>query len=234
MLDVARHFFGVARGRAPDRPARALQAEPAAPAPDRRPGLAARDPLAAAAHARRRADRRRRRAGRLLHAARLPAHRRLRRRAVRRGRARDRHAGARERRARRRTASWRATGSRRPPYTGIEVGFSSLCIRKEETYAFVDDVLGEVAALTPGPVPPHRRRRAAVDRPRRLPLLRRARPADRARPRQADARLGGGRAGVDPPHDARCSTGTTRSSRARRSRRARSSSSRPRRGRTST
>ncbi len=37
------------------------------------------------------------------------------------------------------------------PYTGIEVGFSSLCIRKEETYAFVDDVLGEVAALTPGP-----------------------------------------------------------------------------------
>ncbi len=37
------------------------------------------------------------------------------------------------------------------PYTGIEVGFSSLCIRKEQTYAFVDDVLGEVAALTPGP-----------------------------------------------------------------------------------
>ena len=37
------------------------------------------------------------------------------------------------------------------PYTGIEVGFSSLCIRREETYAFVDDVLGEVAALTPGP-----------------------------------------------------------------------------------
>ncbi len=36
------------------------------------------------------------------------------------------------------------------PYTGIEVGFSSLCIRQEETYAFVDDVLGEVAALTPG------------------------------------------------------------------------------------
>jgi hexosaminidase len=37
------------------------------------------------------------------------------------------------------------------PYTGIEVGFSSLCIRKELTYAFVDDVLREVAALTPGP-----------------------------------------------------------------------------------
>ncbi len=36
------------------------------------------------------------------------------------------------------------------PYTGIDVGFSTLCIRKEETYAFVDDVVGEVAALTPG------------------------------------------------------------------------------------
>ena len=37
------------------------------------------------------------------------------------------------------------------PYTGIEVGFSSLCIRKELTYGFVDDVVREVAALTPGP-----------------------------------------------------------------------------------
>jgi hexosaminidase len=37
------------------------------------------------------------------------------------------------------------------PYTGIEVGFSSLCIGKEATYAFVDDVVREVAALTPGP-----------------------------------------------------------------------------------
>ncbi len=36
-------------------------------------------------------------------------------------------------------------------YTGIEVGFSSLCIRKELTYRFIDDVVGEVAALTPGP-----------------------------------------------------------------------------------
>jgi len=38
-----------------------------------------------------------------------------------------------------------------PPYTGIEVGFSSLCIRREGTYAFLDDVLGELAVLTPGP-----------------------------------------------------------------------------------
>jgi hexosaminidase len=35
-------------------------------------------------------------------------------------------------------------------YTGIEVGFSSLCIGKELTYRFVDDVVREVAALTPG------------------------------------------------------------------------------------
>jgi hexosaminidase len=38
-----------------------------------------------------------------------------------------------------------------PPYTGTEVGFSSLAVANELTYDFVDDVLGEVAALTPGP-----------------------------------------------------------------------------------
>jgi hexosaminidase len=37
------------------------------------------------------------------------------------------------------------------PYTGIEVGFSSLCIDQELTYRFLDEVIGEVAALTPGP-----------------------------------------------------------------------------------
>jgi hexosaminidase len=36
-------------------------------------------------------------------------------------------------------------------YTGITVGFSSLCVHKELTYKFVDDVIGEIAALTPGP-----------------------------------------------------------------------------------
>lgn len=36
-------------------------------------------------------------------------------------------------------------------YTGIEVGFSSLCTTKEIVYRFLDDVIGEVAALTPGP-----------------------------------------------------------------------------------
>jgi hexosaminidase len=37
-----------------------------------------------------------------------------------------------------------------PLYTGIDVGFSSLCIDKELTYKFVEDVVREVAALTPG------------------------------------------------------------------------------------
>jgi len=42
-------------------------------------------------------------------------------------------------------------GAARPPYTGTEVGFSSLCIGKEITYRFVEDVVREIAALTPGP-----------------------------------------------------------------------------------
>lgn len=35
-------------------------------------------------------------------------------------------------------------------YTGMRVGFSSLCIDKEITYQFVDDVIRELAAITPG------------------------------------------------------------------------------------
>ncbi|WP_405847927.1 beta-N-acetylhexosaminidase [Streptomyces niveus] len=37
-----------------------------------------------------------------------------------------------------------------PLYTGTAVGFSSLCAPKEVTYDFVDDVVRELAALTPG------------------------------------------------------------------------------------
>ncbi|WP_210576725.1 beta-N-acetylhexosaminidase [Streptomyces sp. GESEQ-4] len=37
-----------------------------------------------------------------------------------------------------------------PLYTGTEVGFSSLCVDKEVTYDFVDDVVRELAAITPG------------------------------------------------------------------------------------
>ena len=42
--------------------------------------------------------------------------------------------------------------SRRPPalYTGTEVGWSTFCPNKEETYALIDDVIRELAALTPG------------------------------------------------------------------------------------
>ena len=36
-------------------------------------------------------------------------------------------------------------------YTGMEVGFSSLCADKEITYRFLEDVIHEVAVLTPGP-----------------------------------------------------------------------------------
>jgi hexosaminidase len=36
-------------------------------------------------------------------------------------------------------------------YTGTSVGISSLCVGKEITYRFVDDVMRELAALTPGP-----------------------------------------------------------------------------------
>ncbi|MFD9353301.1 beta-N-acetylhexosaminidase [Streptomyces sp. NPDC060031] len=41
-------------------------------------------------------------------------------------------------------------GRARERYTGIKVGFSSLCVAKERTYEFIDEVLGEVAELTPG------------------------------------------------------------------------------------
>lgn len=36
-------------------------------------------------------------------------------------------------------------------YTGTRVGFSSLCTNKEITYKFLDDVIRELAAITPGP-----------------------------------------------------------------------------------
>ncbi len=42
-------------------------------------------------------------------------------------------------------------GRERSPYTGMRVGFSSLCTTHESTYRFVDDVVREISALTPGP-----------------------------------------------------------------------------------
>ncbi len=38
-----------------------------------------------------------------------------------------------------------------PLYTGEQVGFSSLCVNKAVTYKFLNDVVAELAALTPGP-----------------------------------------------------------------------------------
>jgi hexosaminidase len=42
-------------------------------------------------------------------------------------------------------------GKARELYTGIEVGFSALCVDKDITYKFIHDVVGEIAAQTPGP-----------------------------------------------------------------------------------
>jgi len=42
-------------------------------------------------------------------------------------------------------------GKARELYTGTEVGFSTLCTNKEITYKFIDDVVRELAAITPGP-----------------------------------------------------------------------------------
>jgi hexosaminidase len=42
-------------------------------------------------------------------------------------------------------------GTAPPLYTGMNVGFSSLCVDKPATYGFLDDVIGQLAALTPGP-----------------------------------------------------------------------------------
>lgn len=41
-------------------------------------------------------------------------------------------------------------GLARRPFTGVEVGFSSLCLDKPVTQQFLEDVFGAVAALTPG------------------------------------------------------------------------------------
>lgn len=38
-----------------------------------------------------------------------------------------------------------------PLYTGIRVGFSTLCVTKEETYTWVNDVVREIAAMVPTP-----------------------------------------------------------------------------------
>ena len=41
-------------------------------------------------------------------------------------------------------------GKAKALYTGTDVGFSTLCTKKEIVYKFIDDVIGELAAITPG------------------------------------------------------------------------------------
>jgi hexosaminidase len=43
------------------------------------------------------------------------------------------------------------TGIATVPYTATDVGFSALCVNSETTYKFIDDVVREIAAMTPGP-----------------------------------------------------------------------------------
>ncbi|MFG2117692.1 beta-N-acetylhexosaminidase [Streptomyces sp. NPDC048710] len=47
-------------------------------------------------------------------------------------------------------AQLNCNGTAPPLYTGTDVGFSSLCVPEEVTYTFADDVIRELAALTPG------------------------------------------------------------------------------------
>lgn len=42
-------------------------------------------------------------------------------------------------------------GNARELYTGTEVGFSTFCTKSEITYKFIDDVVKELASITPGP-----------------------------------------------------------------------------------
>ncbi|MEX0312908.1 MAG: family 20 glycosylhydrolase [Allomuricauda sp.] len=42
-------------------------------------------------------------------------------------------------------------GKQVKPYTGTKVGFSTFDARKDTVYAFLDDVIGEIAAISPGP-----------------------------------------------------------------------------------
>jgi hexosaminidase len=47
-------------------------------------------------------------------------------------------------------AELNCSGQAPPVFTGTDVGFSALCVDKELTYNFIDEVVREIAALTPG------------------------------------------------------------------------------------
>lgn len=48
-------------------------------------------------------------------------------------------------------AELNCTGQAPPVFTGTDVGFSALCVEMDFTYLFIDDVVREIAAMTPGP-----------------------------------------------------------------------------------
>jgi hexosaminidase len=47
-------------------------------------------------------------------------------------------------------AELNCSGKAAAPFTGIEVGFSALCVDRDITYKFIDDVVREIAAMSPG------------------------------------------------------------------------------------
>jgi hexosaminidase len=48
-------------------------------------------------------------------------------------------------------AELNCNGQAPPLYTGTDVGFIAFCVDKEITYRFIDEVVAEIAAITPGP-----------------------------------------------------------------------------------
>jgi hexosaminidase len=48
-------------------------------------------------------------------------------------------------------AELNCNGQAPAPFTGTAVGFSALCVEMDATYLFIDDIVGEIAAMTPGP-----------------------------------------------------------------------------------
>jgi hexosaminidase len=48
-------------------------------------------------------------------------------------------------------AELNCNGQAPPLYTGTDVGFIAFCVDKDITYRFIDDVVAEIAAITPGP-----------------------------------------------------------------------------------
>ena len=85
-------------------------------------------------------------------------------------------------------------GKAPPLYTGIEVGFSAFCVDKDITYKFIDDVVREIAAMTPGPYFHIGGDEVKTFTPAQYKQFIERVQADREAPRQAGDRLGRDRA----------------------------------------